>query len=165
MCLDYRALNAKTIKQNFPMPKASRILDDIAKGKVFSLLDLTKGYYQAKLSEDDVEKTAFALENGTKYEFLRLPFGLRNAPMAFAEVLSPIFAGLPFVRLYADDLIVFSESAEEHYEHLKQLLTRVMQHGIRLNPAKSVINQKEIIALGHVVRHGCIALKESRIET
>ena len=120
-CVDYRRLNAVTHKDTFPLPRIDDLLDQMQGKKVFSTLDAKRGYWQIKVQEESKEKTAFVTFEGL-YEFRVMPFGLCNAPSTFQRLMQRILQGLgSFCSVYIDDILVFSESVEEHLVHLSQI--------------------------------------------
>lgn len=116
-CVDYRRLNAVTRKDIFLLPRIDDLLDQLAGKKVFSTLDAKSGYWQIKMAEGAKAKTAFVTMNGL-YEFRVMPFGLCNALATFQRLMQK---GLPFCSMYIDDMIVFSDTWEEHMEHLQKV--------------------------------------------
>lgn len=165
MCIDYRALNQKTIKDTYPLPRVDEILDSLGKAKYFSTLDATSGYYQIAMQEEDRSKTAFAWKNGL-YEFTRMPFGLCNAPATFQRTIDKIFKeenGI-FVLAYLDDIIVFSNSEEEHKTHLDIVLGKIKASGLSLNMNKCKFNKREIEILGHVISNGKVKPHPDKIK-
>ena len=123
-CVDYRRLNAVTRKDIFPLPRIDDLLDQLARKKVFSTLDAKSGYWQIKMADKAKAKTAFVTMNGL-YEFRVMPFGLCNAPATFQRLMQKVLAGLPFCSVYVDDIIVFSDTWEEHMEHLRKVFARL----------------------------------------
>ena len=113
LCVDYRKLNAITITQSWPIPRVQDILDDLSGSTIFSAIDLKAGFWQILMDENSIEKTAFSTPDG-HYEFIRLPFGLKNAPSDFSRIMFIILGDLKFVKIFFDDLIIHSSSLKEH---------------------------------------------------
>jgi len=129
MCVDYRPLNAVTIKNKYPLPRIDTLFDQLAKAKVFSKIDLRSGYHQIKIRPEDIPKTAFSTRYGL-YEYLVMSFGLTNAPAHFMYLMNSVF--MPeldkFVVVFIDDILVYSENAQDHEKHLRIVLTRLREH-------------------------------------
>lgn len=157
VCIDYRPLNAVTIKDSYPLPRIDWVLDSLSKATVFSTLDATSGYYQIEMNPEDKEKTAFGWKGGL-YQFTRMPFGLCNAPATFQRAMDNIFREErgAFVIPYFDDIIVFSESQEEHIGHLEIVFRKLKQAGLSLNRKKCHFNKTETKILGYVVSKGAV---------
>jgi hypothetical protein len=115
LCVDYRPLNAVTIKNKYPLPRIDILLDQLAGARVFSKVDLRSGYPQIKIDPEDVPKTAFSTRYGL-YEYLVMLFGLTNAPAHFMYLMNSVF--MPeldkFVVVSIDDILIYSKSEEEH---------------------------------------------------
>ena len=122
ICIDYRKLNAITIPDGFPLPRVLDILDSLAGSTIFTTLDLKAGYWQTKLDETSIPKTAFTTSDG-HYEFLRTPFGLRNAPSQFSRLMQILFGKYKFVSVYLDDITVHSPTFTAHVNHVKQVIS------------------------------------------
>ena len=152
MCVDYRALNKVTIKNNYPLPRIDDLFDRLAGARYFSRIDLKSGYYQIRIADEDVEKTACRTRYGS-YEFLVMPFGLCNAPSTFTTLMNTIFREEmdDFVIVYIDDILVYSKTAEEHARHLEVVLKRLRDNKLYANGEKSEFAKEEIEFLGHVV--------------
>ena len=152
MCIDYRALNKVTIKNNYPLPRIDDLFDRLAGAKYFSRIDLKSGYYQIRIADGDIEKTACRTRYGS-YEFLVMPFGLCNAPSTFTTLMNTIFREEmdDFVIVYIDDILVYSKTAEEHARHLEAVLGRLRDNKLYANGEKSDFAHEEIEFLGHVV--------------
>jgi hypothetical protein len=129
MCVDYRPLNAVTVKNKYPLPRIDILFDQLSKAKVFSKLDLRSGYHQIKIHSKDVSKTTFSTRYGL-YEYLIMSFGLTNAPAHFMYLMNSVFMFEldKFVVVFIDDILVYSENEEDHTEHLRIVLTRLCEH-------------------------------------
>ena len=152
MVIDYRKLNEKTIDDRYPIPDITDILDKLGKANYFSTLDLSSGFHQIEVDPRDIQKTAFSVENG-HYEFLRMPFGLKNAPSTFQRAMDNIlreFVG-KFCLVYMDDIIIYSTSLQEHIGHLKTVFKKLEEFELKLQIDKCEFLCKEVGYLGHVV--------------
>jgi hypothetical protein len=119
LCVDYRPLNAVTIKNTYPLPRIDMLFDQLTGAQVFSKIDLRSGYHQIKICDEDIPKTAFSTRYRL-YEYLVMSFGLTNAPAHFMYLMNSVF--MPeldkFVMVFIDDILVHSKSSEDHEEHL-----------------------------------------------
>ena len=121
VCIDYRKLNAITVADNFPLPRIQDNLDSLSGSQYFTIFDLFSGYFQTFIEKQSIPKTAFTTANG-HYEFLRTPFGLRNAPSQFSRLMQIIFGKYDFITLYLDDITVHSKSFSEHQLHVRKTI-------------------------------------------
>jgi hypothetical protein len=123
LCIDYRPLNAITIKNKYPLPRIDILFDQLAGAKLFSKVDLRSGYHQIKIHSEDVPKTAFSTRYGL-YEYLVMSFRLTNAPAHFMYLMNSIFILEldKFVVVFIDDILIYSKSEEEHAHHLRVIL-------------------------------------------
>ena len=119
------------------MPQIQDIFDQVGGSKIFSTLDLTAGYWQIKVDPRSVDKTAFRCHRGL-FEFLRMPFGLCNAPAVFQRTMDKMLAGLigRCVMVDLDDIVIYRKNEKEHLEHLQQVFDCLKQAGLRLKPTK-----------------------------
>ena len=158
--VDYRKLNMVTEDLFFVIPRFSEVVDTIAeaKAKLFSTLDLASGFWQVPLDPKTKHKTAFVTRNGT-YEFNRLPFGLKNAPMAFSMLMNEVLRGInwKFTLVYIDDIIVYSASFQQHLDHLKEVFHRLADANLKLQPPKCLFSMSEVPYLGHIISERGIA--------
>ena len=152
MCIDYRALNSQTIQNRYALSRIDELFDRLHGAKVFSKLDLTSGYYQIAIDPKDRHKTAFRTRYG-HYEFNVMPFGLTNAPATFQTLMNDIFRDLLdiCVVVYLDDILVYSRNAEEHEQHLRQVLQRLKEHQLYARPSKCTLFASSIEYLGHII--------------
>ena len=149
-CGDYRRLNAVTRKDRYPLPLLRDFQHKLNGMKCFSTLDMCKAYYQVPLTDDAIPKTAVITPFGS-YEFLSLPFGVCNAVPTFQRLADCLFAGIPFIFVYIDDILVFSPDEETHEQHLREVLHRLRSAGLCLNPNKCVFFASQVDFLGHKV--------------
>lgn len=152
MCIDYRALNKVTKRNKYPLPRIDDLMDNLAGATCFSALDLSSGYHQFKLVNSDVPKTAFNTHIG-KYEWKVLPMGITNAPAVFQAAMHKLFGPYlnRFVCIYLDDVLIFSRSEAEHFEHLRIVLDLLRRVDLRCKLRKCEFFKKELKFLGHIV--------------
>ena len=126
MSIDYRALNKQTIKDRYPLPWIDLLLNRLDQARVFRKLDLAQGYHQIAMADESMEKTAFYTNLG-QWEYLVMPFGLCNAPNTFQRLMNTIFEREinSFILVYLDDILIYSRSIKEHWDHLRIALDRL----------------------------------------
>ena len=123
LCIDYKQLNKVNVKNKCPLSKIDNLFDQLHRAEYFSKIDLQSGYHQLRIKKEDTLKTAFRTRYG-HYEFLVLPFGLTNAPVAFMDLMNRVFKPYldRFVIVFIDDILIYSKSQAEHKEHLRIVL-------------------------------------------
>lgn len=165
-CLDYRKLNAVTVKDSHPLPRVDDALDALAGAAWFSTIDLQHGYWQVELAEQDHEKTAFTTGTGL-YQFKVMPMGLTNAPATFQRLMEMVLRGLPWkiCLVYLDDVLIYSRSFEEHLRHLEEVFRRFQASDLKLNPAKCCLAKDHVRFLGHIVSKNGIQPDPRNVES
>ena len=149
-CGDYRRLNNVTSPDLYPIPYLSDASHFLSGKTVFSKIDLIRGYHQIPVAEADIPKTAVITPFGL-WEFVRTPFGLKNAAQAFQRLMDRVGGDLDFIFIYMDDILVASADKNEHYAHLQKLFDRLEQHGLVINPEKCLFAVNQLEFLGHQI--------------
>lgn len=164
-CVDYRKLNSVTIKDSYPLPLIQDIFDQLSGAKLFSTLDLKSAYWQIPVSEKDIHKTAFICHRGL-FEFLRMPFGLCNAPATLQRALESILHDLIGVAcfIYLDDIVVFGQNEVEHLHNLELIFERFRKHKLTIKPSKCKFLQPSVQLLGYIISEKGIAPNPSKVE-
>ncbi|KAJ0003805.1 hypothetical protein NQD34_008903 [Periophthalmus magnuspinnatus] len=166
LCIDYRKLNLQTIKDAYALPNLEESFSALSGSKWFSVLDLKSGYYQIEMYEEDKSKTAFVTPLGF-WEFNRMPQGVTNAPSTFQRLMERCMGDLHLkeVLVFLDDLIIFSNSLEEHECRLLRVLNRLHQYGLKLSTEKCRFFQTSVRYLGHIVSERGVETDPEKIET
>ena len=154
LCIDYRKLNMKTIPDRQPIPRIQEILDSLHGQSWFTTLDMSKAYHQGYISEESRKYTAFSTP-WCLYEWLRIPFGLCNAPPAFQRYINESLVGLRDIICiaYLDDILIYGKTFEEQVANVKAVLQRLKSRGIKLRASKCNFFQKEVKYLGRLISH------------
>ncbi|WVZ98283.1 hypothetical protein U9M48_043745 [Paspalum notatum var. saurae] len=165
LCVDYRPLNAVTVKNKYPLPHIDILFDQLGGATVFSKIDLRSGYHQIKVREEDIPKTAFSTRYGL-YEYLVMSFGLTNAPAFFMYLMNSVFMNEldKFVVVFIDDILVYSKNEKEHEEHLRIVLSRLREHKLYAKFSKCAFWLKEVAFLGHILSAKGVAVDPSKVE-
>lgn len=165
ICLDSRRLNQCTKKDDFPFPNMMGILQRIPKSKYFSVIDLSESYYQVPLEASAKDKTAFRTNKGL-YRYTVMPFGLTNAPATMARLMTRVLGHdlEPYVYVYLDDIIIVSNSIDEHIRLIQIVAERLRRAGLTINLQKSKFCQKKIKYLGYVLSEEGLSMDVSKIQ-
>ncbi|WVZ58292.1 hypothetical protein U9M48_008575 [Paspalum notatum var. saurae] len=165
LCVDYRPLNAVTVKNKYPLPHIDILFDQLGGATVFSKIDLRSGYHQIKVREEDIPKTAFSTRYGL-YEYLVMSFGLTNAPAFFMYLMNSMFMNEldKFVVVFIDDILVYSKNEKEHEEHLRIVQSRLREHKLYAKFSKCAFWLKELAFLGHILSAKGVAVDPSKVE-
>ena len=162
VCVDYRKLNEVTTSDPYYMSTMDEILERVGGSQVVSKLDLAKGFYQVEVEPQSQEKTAFVSPYG-KFEFTRMPFGLKNAPATFQRLMEVVLGDCYHCSApYIDDVVVFSGSGEEHVQHLRLVMEKLRKFGLTLKEAKCQFGRKKLEYLGHIIGGGELAVPGHR---
>lgn len=150
--IDYRKLNEYTVSDKYPIPNLNCLLDKLGKSQYFTTIDMAKGFYQIPVREEDRKKTAFSTPQG-HYEFVRMPFGLKNAPSTFQRLMNNVLRDFinKICIVYMDDILVFSTSLQEHLESLKCIFTALRKAKLKIQTDKCNFLKKETQFLGHLL--------------
>lgn len=165
LCIDYRALNKRTVKENYPMPLIDDQLDVLAGHQFYTTLDLASGYYQIPIREEDKQKTAFVTPDG-HFEFNRMPFGLANAPATFQRIMNQVLGSLRHKEAlaYLDDVIVPSKDFSEGMARLEHILQLFLDAGLTLKLSKCVFFGEIVDYLGFEISKDGIRPGSRKIE-
>ena len=163
MCGDYRRLNTVTTPDRYSIPLISDLTARLHGRRIFGKVDLVKGYHQIPVAEQDVPKTAITTPFGT-FEYVRMPFGLKNAGQTFQRMMDEVLGELDFLFVYMDDVLVASRTMEEHERHFRELFRRLAAHDLVVSPTKCQYGQAKIEFLGHEVSKDGIKPLATKVE-
>ncbi|KAG1930727.1 retrotransposable element [Pimephales promelas] len=163
-CIDYRGLNDITVKYRYPLPLVPAALEQLRQAKYYTKLDLRNAYNLIHIREGDEWKTAFSTTSG-HYEYLVMPFGLSNSPSVFQAFMNDIFRDMldRWVIVYIDDILIYSNSLEEHVQHVRSVLQRLIQFHLYAKMEKCEFHQTSISFLGYVISQDGVAMDEKKV--
>lgn len=153
LVVDYRALNKITIPDSFPFPRIEDIIDKLHGSKIFSVIDISSGFFHIKVRPQDVSKTAFATQFNL-YEFLCAPFGFRNSPAIFCRAIYRLLRKhnlTNFTHSYMDDILIHSKNFEQHLLHLRQVFQVLRQENVKVKLSKCHFGQNSVQYIGHII--------------
>ena len=154
LCVNYRKVNSMSVPDPFPLPRVEDLVDKVGQAKYLTKIDMTRGYWQVPLDELLVPISAFVTPTW-HFQWQYMPFGLRNAPATFSRLVSQLLKRLEYCSVaYLDDIIIFSNSWEEHLKYIKLVFNRIREAGLTLNKNKCVFATGEVDYLGHHVGLG-----------
>lgn len=165
MCVDYRYLNSLTVKHDYLIPVIDEFLYELHGAKWFSKLDLRSGYFQIRMKDGDVYKTAFKIHHG-HYEFLVMPFGLCNAPATFQSLMNQVFSHFlrKFILVFFDDILIYSKSFDDHLHHSELTLATLRANQLYAKMSRCQFGQDNIVYMGHIISHEGVATDPSKIQ-
>jgi hypothetical protein len=165
LCVDYRPLNAVTIKNKYPLPRIDILFNQLAGAKVFSKIDLRSGYHQIKIKPCDIPKTAFSTRYGL-YEYLVMSFGLTNAPAYFMYLMNSVF--MPeldkFVVVFIDNILIYSKTKEDHANYIHVVLQRLRDHRLYAKFSKCEFWLDSVKFLGHTISSEGISVDPTKVQ-
>ncbi len=162
-CVDYRAPNRFTVKNSYPLPRIDTLMDRIGSAQYFSTIDLRSGYDKMRIAEKDISKTAFSTRYG-HYEYTVVPFRLTNAPAAFMSIMNDVFKDYndSFLIVYLDDILVYSNSWDEHIGHVRLVLDRLREHKLDAKLSNCTFGVQDVDYLGFVLRAGKLPMNPNK---
>jgi hypothetical protein len=163
-CSNYRQLNLQTVQDKYPLTNMADLAARLDGCKLFSKLDLRKGYLQVPVAAEDITKTVIIMPFGL-FEFTRMPFGLRNAGMTFQWLMDSVLCSLPFAFVYLDDILITSPDLSSHRRHLEAVFAMLQSKGLVLNPDKCLFGCTEVEFLGHCLTPGGISPLPSKVQS
>jgi hypothetical protein len=164
-CVDYRTLNARTVKDKFSIPVVEELLDELRGTYFFSKMDLWSGYHQVLVQPADIDKTVFRTHEGL-FEFLVMPLGLTNAPATFQALMNAVLRQFlrRFVLVFFDDILIYNTSWAEHLTHLHLVLATLHEHQLFMKRSKCAFEERSVAYLGHVILAGGVAMDRQKVQ-
>jgi hypothetical protein len=152
LCVDYRVLNSKIVKNEYPTPIVEDLLDELFGAKVFSKIYMRSGYHQIRMKEEDIHKTTFTTQMG-HFEYVVIPFVLSNAPATFQALMNTMLAEVlrKFALVFFDDILIYNPSITDHVHHLRIVLQILRENQLFAKLTKCTFAQHEVEYLGHII--------------
>ncbi|KAJ1151607.1 hypothetical protein NDU88_004387 [Pleurodeles waltl] len=165
-CIDYRALNQVTIKNRYPLPLVSVLLDQVKNARIYTKLDLRGAYHLIRVASGDEWKTAFRTRDGL-FEYQVMPYGLCNAPAAFQHFVNDILQELldRIAVVYIDDILIFSDNLQEHIFHVRSILTRLQENHLYVKLEKCAFHVEQVDFLGFILSPEGVGMDPAKIKT
>lgn len=164
MCTDYRKVNNVSKSDTFPIPRMDDCIDKVGNTRYVTKFDLLKGFWQVPLTERAKEISAFATPDGL-YQYKVMPFGMKNSPATFQRLINKVIAGLHGCEAYIDDVIIYSDTWEEHLQIIRKFFERLTEAKLTINITKSEFAQAPVTYLGHVVGQGKVRPVDAKISS
>ena len=166
LCVDYRGLNKVTIANRYALPLMNELRDRVQGAKIFTKIDLKAGFHLIRIKKGDEWKTAFRTRYG-HFQYNVMPFGLENAPATFQNMMNDILRDMldAGTVVYIDDILIYSETEEQHVELVREVLSRLEKHSLAIEPEKCFWHQEKVDFLGYVVSAKGIEMATDKVET
>ncbi len=164
-CIDYRGLNNITVKNTYPLPLMSSAFERLQGASIFTKLDLRNAYHLVRIREGDEWKTAFNTPRG-HFEYLVMPFGLSNSPAVFQALVNDVLRDMvdQFIYVYLDDILIFSSSLQEHVQHVRRVLQRLLENGLFVKAEKCAFHAQSVRFLGFIVSPEGVRMDPDRVK-
>ena len=166
LCIDFRALNAVTVRDSFPLPRIEEALQAVKSAMCFTSIDLAQGYLQLAMHEADIHKTAFRAGSSGLYEFTHMPFRLSNVGASFCCLIEMCLCDQQHLTLlfYLDDICIFSSSVDEMLNRIEMVLECLQDFNLKIKPKKSFFFQSKVLFLGHILSKDGISPNPDNIQ-
>ncbi len=164
-CIDYRGLNSITVKNTYPLPLMSSAFERLQGATIFTKLDLRNAYHLVRIRKGDEWKTAFNTPRG-HFEYLVMPFGLSNSPAVFQALVNDVLRDMvdQFIYVYLDDILIFSSSLQEHVQHVRRVLQRLLENGLFVKAEKCDFHAQSVPFLGYIVSAEGIRMDPEKVK-
>lgn len=163
MCTDYRKVNSVTKTDTFPIPRMDDCIDKVGKARYVTKFDLLKGFWQVPLTDRAKEISAFVTPDGL-YQYKVMPFGMKNSPASFQRLINKVIVDLEGCEAYIDDVIIYSDTWEEHLKIIREFFERLSRAMLTINLSKSEFGQAQVTYLGHIVGQGEVKPVSAKVE-